>query len=102
MRWMWFVAAAVCFAIGFRTHSMGLAAFTLLAALGFLLVGTLALASSRIEGRSRDDSAMLGPEEMRRMRDQIEQRKREAAAGAPVSNDADNDSIPGDEREPRA
>jgi hypothetical protein len=102
MRWMWFVASAVCFAIAFRTHSMGLAVLTLLGALGFLLVGTLALASSRIESRTRDESAMLGPDEMRRMRDQIEQRKREAEGRIPAANDTDHDSVSGDDREPRA
>lgn len=78
MRWLWFVLSLGCFAVAFRTHSMGLAVLCLIAALGFVLIGTLAVASSRIESRGRDASAMLGPEEMRRMREQIERRKRES------------------------
>lgn len=85
MRWLWFLFSLACLAVAFRTHSMGLAALCLLGALGFLLVGTLALASSRIESRGRDESKMLDPAEMRRLREQIERRKREAEGGATVA-----------------
>ena len=104
MRWLWFVLSVLCFAVAFRTHSMGLAAVTLVAALGFMLMGTLSLASSRIEARGQDASAMLGPEELMRMKE-IERRKKEAAVAAgaaPVaaaamdSDDADPDGAPGD------
>jgi hypothetical protein len=81
MRWLWLVAAAICFAIPFVTHSVGLGALALVAALAFLIIGTLALASSRIESRGRHESTMLGPEEMRAIREQAERRKRETAAG---------------------
>lgn len=80
MRWLWIIASVLCFAVAFRTHSMGLAALCLLLALGFLLAGTLALASSRIESRARNASAMLGPDELRRIREQAERRKREDGA----------------------
>ena len=104
MRWLWFVLSVLCFAVAFRTHSMGLAALTLLGALGFLLMGTLALASSRIEARGQDASTLLGPDEIRRMAE-IERRKREAAAAAvaaPVAasalddGSADLDSVSAD------
>ena len=102
MRWLWFVLSMLCFAVAFRTHSMGLAAITLLGALGFLLMGTLALASSRIESRTRDASTLMGPEEVRRLAE-IERRKREAAAATPAAtatpandDDTDLDSVPGD------
>lgn len=85
MRWLWFIFAFGCFAVAFRTHSMGLAVICLLAALVFVLLGTLALASSRIESRGRDESAMLDPAEMRRLREQIERRKREGDGGATVA-----------------
>lgn len=102
MRWLWFVLSVLCFAVAFRTHSMGLAAVTLLAALGFLLAGTLALASSRIERRARDESALLGPDELRAIREQAERRKREGeAVGNPAPrahDDGDLDSVDGDDR----
>ncbi len=84
MRWLWFVLSVACFAVAFRTHSMGLAALTLLGALGFLVMGTLALVSSRIESRGGNAVAMLGTEEARRLRAQIEQRKREGGEGTPA------------------
>lgn len=85
MRWLWFVASVLCFAIAFRTHSVGLAALCLLIALATLLIGTLALVSSRIESRSRDASTMLGPDEMRRMREKLERERRDGDAGLAVS-----------------
>lgn len=82
MRWLWFVAAFAFMAVAFRTHSMGLAAISLLGILVCVLMGTLALASRRIEGRSRDAISMMSPDDMRRMREQIEKRKRDDEAGA--------------------
>jgi hypothetical protein len=108
MRWLWFVAAIAFMAVAFRTHSMGLAAISLLGILVCVLMGTLAVASRRIEGRSRDAIAMMSPEDMRRMREQIEKRKRDgetgaiaAGGGAATGNrfgdpDQDVDSVSGD------
>jgi hypothetical protein len=84
MRWLWFVLSVACFAVAFRTHSMGLAALTLLGALGFLVMGTLALVSSRIESGGRSAVTLLGTEEARRLRAQIEQRKREGGDATPA------------------
>lgn len=100
MRWLWFLFSFACFAVAFRTHSMGLAALALLVGLGLLLMGTLALASRRIERRGRDASAMMSPAEMRQMRERIERRKaEEAAAGGnaapPATGPGDNDSVAG-------
>jgi uncharacterized membrane protein YjjB (DUF3815 family) len=102
MRWLWFVLSTLCFAVAFRTHSMGLAALTLLGALGFLLMGTLAMAASRIETRTRDASVLMGPAEVSRLAE-IERRKREAAtaaaaavplaAGGAERDEADLDSV---------
>ena len=85
MRWLWFVLSVLCFAVAFRTHSMGLAAVTLLGALGFLLMGTLALASSRVEANARDASSLIGPEELLRLKE-IERRRQEAAGGVPPAD----------------
>jgi hypothetical protein len=87
MRWLWFVAAIVCLMIVFKTHSVGLAVVCLLGTLGFLLAGMVAVVSGRIEGRSQDVSSLMGPDEIRRMRE-LEQRKREAATEADAKRDA--------------
>ena len=81
MRWLWFVASLLCFAVVFKTPSMGLAVLCLLAALAFLLIGTVALVSSRIDSRSQDVSAMLGPDEIRRIREANAKRLGESNTG---------------------
>jgi hypothetical protein len=63
MPWLYFLLSAGCFAIAFRTHSLGLAAICLLLALGLLLAGALGLAAARIQSRSQSAAAMLGPEQ---------------------------------------
>jgi hypothetical protein len=63
MPWVYFAISAACFAVAFRTHSLGLAALTLLLALGFLLAGALSLVSARIQSRSQNTAAMIGPEQ---------------------------------------
>lgn len=82
MRWLWFVAALLCFAVVFKTTSIGLAVVCLLAALAFILIGTVAVASSRIDSRSRDATGLLGPEELRRMREIEEKRIAGTAANS--------------------
>jgi len=97
MRWLWFVLSVACFAVAFRTHSMGLAAVALLAALAFLLMFTLALASSRIESRGREASEMMGPQELLHLREMQRRKQEQAAADAAVADaepEADTDSVP--------
>lgn len=74
MRWLWFVGSLVCFAVVFRTPSMGLAVLCLIGALAFLLIGVVALASARIDARSRDVTTLLGPDELRRVREAAQRR----------------------------
>lgn len=85
MRWLFFVFSAIGFAIAFRTHSIGLAAFCLLLALGLLLAGVVALASHRIESRSRHEGQMLSAEEIRLLREQAERRRKAGAGAAAVA-----------------
>lgn len=92
MRWLWFVGSVICFAVVFRTPSMGLAVLCLIGALGFMLMGVISLASARIDARSRDASALLGPDEIRRVREAAQRRGDAGSAsvggvviGAPVA-----------------
>lgn len=89
MRWLWFVLSMLCFAVAFRTHSIGLALVTLVGALCFLLMGTFAMASSRIEARGRDASTLLGPDELRRLKAIAERKQAEAATAAQADSPAD-------------
>lgn len=69
MRWLWFVGSLLCFVVVFKTTSIGLALLCLLGALVFMLIGTLAVAAQRIESRRGDAARLLGPDEIRQMRE---------------------------------
>ncbi len=81
MRWLWFVGSLVCFAVLFKTASIGLALLCLVGALVFMIVGTLAVAAQRIESSRGDTGRLFGPEEIRQMREAEARRK---AAAQPV------------------
>ncbi|HET9047857.1 MAG TPA: hypothetical protein VFN29_02665 [Chiayiivirga sp.] len=75
MRWLWFIGSLVCFAVMFRTTSIALALICLVGALAFMLIGTLAVAAQRIDRNRNDDVRMLGPEELRHIREAEARRK---------------------------
>ena len=77
MRWLWFVGSLLCFVVVFKTTSIGLALLCLLGALVFMLIGTLAVAAQRIESRRGDATRLLGPDEIRQMRE-VEMRSKGA------------------------
>jgi len=79
MSWVFLLLAIAAFAVAFKTTSVALAALCLLAALGLLLAWVLGLMAQRVGSRSRDDSALLDPAELRRLREQAEARR--ASAG---------------------
>lgn len=75
MPWLFLLLALAAFALAFKTTSMLLAALCLLAALGLLLAWVLGLLAQRVGSQSRDDSQMLDPQELRRLREQAEARR---------------------------
>lgn len=82
MPWIYFALALGCFAIAFRTHSMGLALLSLLAALGLMLAGTLGLAAARISRTTRGDAGLMGPEEMKLVAENMRRKREQEAAAA--------------------
>jgi hypothetical protein len=81
MSWVFLLLAIAALVVAFKTTSIALAALCLLAALGLLLAWVLGLMAQRVGSRSRDDSALLDPAELRRLREQAEARR--AAEAAP-------------------
>lgn len=75
MRWLWFVGSLVCFAVLFKTSSIGLALLCVVGALVFMIIGTLAVAAQRIESSRGDAGRLFGPEEIRQMREAEARRK---------------------------
>ncbi|MGN6512972.1 MAG: hypothetical protein ACTHKZ_05280 [Lysobacteraceae bacterium] len=88
MPWIYLLLSAVAFVIGFRTSSTLLMVVMLLLALGLLCAFALGLLAQRIGSRSRDESAMLDPAELRRLREQAEARRAAAAGEGPARADA--------------
>lgn len=83
MHWLYLLASVVCFALALVRTMPSLAVLVLLlGALGFLVAWILGLVSNRIASRSRDVSHILGPDELRVMREQADAR-RAAQAKAP-------------------
>jgi len=82
MSWVFLLLAIAALVVAFKTTSIALAALCLLAALGLLLAWVLGLMAQRVGSRSRDDSALLDPAELRRLREQAEARRAAAASAS--------------------
>ena len=85
MPWLFLLLALAALAVAFQTTSMALMAVSMLVALGALVAWVMGLLSQRIGSQSRDDSLMLDPAELRRLREEAEARR--AAAQAAVAGD---------------
>ena len=90
MPWLFLLLAVAALAIAFLTSSMAIVVISLVAALVLLGLWILGLLAQRIDNHSRDDTQMLDPRELQRMRELAEARRAEASAGtAPVAAAAD-------------
>ncbi len=80
MAWLLILLAAAAFAVAFLTTSMVLAIVCLFASLALLVAGALGLLAQRVGSRSRDESAMIDPVELRRLHEQAQARRAAQAA----------------------
>lgn len=77
MHWLYLLASIACLALAMVRTMPTLGVLVCLAgALGFMVAWVVGWLSSRISSQSRDISHILGPEELRLMREQAEARKR--------------------------
>ena len=83
MHWLLLLLGVGALAVALKTSSVGLMAVCLLAALVLLVLWVLGWYSARIGNRSRDETAMIDPAELRRLREQAEARKLAAAQAEP-------------------
>ena len=83
MHWLYLLLAIGALVAAFKTASGAVLGLSLLAAFGLMVAFVLKLAAARISSRSQSEQTMLDPEELRRLREQAEARKRAAAAGEP-------------------
>ena len=75
MPWLFLLVALAAFVVAFQTSSVALALLCVLVALGALVAWVMGVFASRVGSRSRDESQMLNPDELRRMREQAEARR---------------------------
>ncbi len=81
MPWLFLLLALGAFAVGFTTTSQALAVIALLAALLLLVGWIMGLLAQRIGNQSRDETMLIDPQELRRLREQAEARRAAANAG---------------------
>lgn len=79
MPWIYLLVAIGALAVAFKTTSLGLLVVCLLVALVGVIAWMLGLLAERVGSRTRDDSTMIDPVEMRRLREQAEARRAAAA-----------------------
>lgn len=82
MPWLFLLLAVAAFAVALNSSSMALAVACLLVALAATIAWVLGLLAQRVGNQARDDSMMLDPAELKRLREQAEARRAAAEAGA--------------------
>lgn len=75
MPWLFLLLGLVAMVVAMKTTSMLLMVLCLLAALVLLVLWAYGWYASRVVSVSRDESLMLDPDELRRLREQAEARK---------------------------
>jgi hypothetical protein len=83
MVWLYLLLAIVAFAIALKSASIALSILCLLAALGFVVAAVMGLLARRIGSQSRDESMILDPQELRRLREQAEARRAAGSSSEP-------------------
>jgi len=78
MPWLLLLLGLGALVLAFVAQSIWLVALGLLAALGLLLAGVMGLMARRLGSRSRDETLMIDPAELRRLREQAEARRNAA------------------------
>ncbi len=75
MVWLYLLLAIAAFAVALKSASITLSVVCLLLALGFIVAWVMGLLARRIGGQSRDESMILDPQELRRLREQADARR---------------------------
>ena len=81
MPWLFLLLAVAAFAVALNASSMALVVVCLLVALAGTVAWVLGLLAQRVGNQSRDDSLMLDPMELKRLREEAEARRAAMAAG---------------------
>ncbi|GHD75225.1 hypothetical protein GCM10007164_26910 [Luteimonas padinae] len=96
MPWLFLLLAVAAFAVALNASSMALAVICLLVALAGTVAWVLGLLAQRVGNQSRDDSMMLDPMELKRLRDEAEARRASGASVAAAAAATAAAATPGD------
>lgn len=75
MPWLFLLLAIAAFAIAMTTASMAFAVVCILGGLVLLVIWVMGLVAQRVGSQARDDAMMIDPQELRRLREQVEARR---------------------------
>ena len=78
MHWLYLLLAIGSMGVALRTSSLALLVVCLLASLGLFLAWIIGWYAARVGDTSRDESQMIDPAELRRLRQLAEARKTDA------------------------
>ncbi len=79
MHWLFLLLAFAAFVFAFTTTSMAVLGGCLFAALAFFILWVLGMYQAHVAGVGRDTALMVDPTELRRLREQAQARRAEAA-----------------------
>ena len=83
MHWLYLIASVACLGLAMiRTLPTFAVVLFLAGALGFMVAWILGWLSTRIASQSRDVANILGPDELRRLREQAEARRNADGPGS--------------------
>ncbi len=83
MPWLFLLLALGGFWLAFTTSSVALSALSLLASLVLLGLWVMGLLARRVGDRARDDSLLIDPQELRRMRELAQARQQQEPQAPP-------------------
>jgi len=75
MHWLFLLLALAAMGVAVRTTSLALMLVCLLASLGLFIAWIMGWYAARVGSSSRDESQMIDPAELRRLRETAEARK---------------------------
>jgi len=85
MPWLLLLIAVGLFLVALSTTSMAVVILCVLASLGLSVVAIMSLLAQRVDNSARSETMLIDPMELRRLREQAEAKRAEAAAATTAS-----------------
>lgn len=89
MPWLLLLIAVGLFLVALSATSMAMVILCVLASLGLSVFAIMGLLAQRVGNSARSETMLIDPQELRRLREQAEAKRAEAAAGTPAPGAGD-------------